>query len=196
MSLTLTKDRPWNDPGPRKGAPPIINSNPTLKAVILDFSSVNNVDITSVQNLIDIRNQLDSYAAPDVVEWHFASINNRWTKRALAAAGFGLRTEDSRRAVGAEPTDRAAPAPWKAIFSVAEIGGRNPVAVESARKAEVEREHGSTDLEVAKGAHVGSLGDSVRVAPTHGVNLPLFHVDLVAAVQAALVEIHGEAVPV
>ncbi|KAJ8125637.1 hypothetical protein O1611_g8001 [Lasiodiplodia mahajangana] len=36
-------DRPWNDPGPRKDEEQ--NSNlPTLKAIILDFSSVNNVD--------------------------------------------------------------------------------------------------------------------------------------------------------
>ncbi|CAI7591720.1 unnamed protein product [Penicillium glandicola] len=79
-------DRPWNEP---------VSSNtddshlPILRAVILDFSAVNNVDVTCMQNLVDIRSQLDRRSAPTVVQWHFASIKNRWTKRALNAAGFG-----------------------------------------------------------------------------------------------------------
>ena len=91
LANILCQDRPWNDPGPRRGQQiDVDDTRPTLKAIILDFSSVNNVDITSVQHLIDVRNQLDHYAAPDVVDWHFACVHNRWTKRALAAAGFGL----------------------------------------------------------------------------------------------------------
>lgn len=50
---------------------------------------MNNVDSTSVSALHDLRNQLDQYTSPYSVSWHFASINNRWTKRALTAAGFG-----------------------------------------------------------------------------------------------------------
>src|SRR5271170_6727853 len=111
-------DRPWNDPGPRRGQTAETHEDrPTLKAIILDFSSVNNVDITSVQQLIDVRNQLDRYTAPDTVDWHFACINNRWTKRALASAGFGYLSE------GSELQHR-----WKAIFSVAEIGGSDSAA--------------------------------------------------------------------
>ncbi|KAF5582609.1 family sulfate permease [Fusarium pseudocircinatum] len=114
-------DRPWNNPGPRKSAKRPVNSDPdsalpTLKAVILDFSSVNNVDITSIQRLIDIRNQLDSYASPDGVDWHFACIHNRWSKRALVSAGFG---------VPFKPNEGTAPRRWKSIFSVAEIGGKD-----------------------------------------------------------------------
>ena len=49
-------DRPWNNPGPRRGkSEPDRSHLPTLKAVILDMSSVNNVDVTSVQILIDVR---------------------------------------------------------------------------------------------------------------------------------------------
>ncbi|KAJ5520991.1 sulfate anion transporter [Penicillium fimorum] len=79
-------DRPWNEP---------VSSStddshlPMLRAVILDFSAVNNVDVTCVQNLMDIRTQLDRRSAPITVQWHFASIKSRWTKRALHAAGFG-----------------------------------------------------------------------------------------------------------
>ncbi|KAF1954588.1 sulfate permease-like protein [Byssothecium circinans] len=83
-------DRPWNDPGPRRGKQVDFDDNrPTLRAIILDFSAVNHLDVTTIQGLIDVRDQLDRYAAPDIVEWHFASINNRWAKRALTAAGFG-----------------------------------------------------------------------------------------------------------
>ncbi|GKT82895.1 sulfate permease [Colletotrichum tofieldiae] len=100
-------------------------SRPTLKAIILDFSSVNNVDLTSIQQLIDVRNQLDRYAAPDKVNWHIACINNRWTKRALVAAGFGY------------PVDRSdgLQHQWKSIFSVAEIGGSESAAAVAEKEA-------------------------------------------------------------
>lgn len=64
-----------------------------------------------MQNLIDVRNQLDRYAAPETVEWHIACINNRWTKRALTSAGFGYPTPPY-----------SVRTRWKPIFSVAEIG--------------------------------------------------------------------------
>ncbi|KAG8416905.1 hypothetical protein J3459_013540, partial [Metarhizium acridum] len=67
-SFERAGDRPWSNPGPGKSAKsrqdPGADRRPTLKAIILDFSSVNNVDITSVQRLIDVRNQLDMYASP------------------------------------------------------------------------------------------------------------------------------------
>lgn len=112
-------DRPWNDPGPRKSNVAEEEKHlPLLRAVILDFSSVNNVDVTSIQNLIDVRNQLDMYAAPERVQWHFAHINNRWTKRGLASAGFGFPTPASDDGFHR----------WKPIFSVAEIEGSSSAA--------------------------------------------------------------------
>ncbi|KAJ4855532.1 sulfate permease family domain-containing protein [Trichoderma breve] len=127
-------DRSWSNPGPRKPGKsredPDHGQKPTLKAIILDFSSVNNVDITSVQRLIDVRNVLDTYTAPDVVDWHVACINNRWTRRALIAGGFGTPTK-SRDGI---------PHRWKSIFSVAEIGGKDSaaaVAEENAIKREL-----------------------------------------------------------
>ncbi|KAJ5511278.1 sulfate anion transporter [Penicillium expansum] len=83
---TKKGDRPWNEP---------VSSStddshlPILQAVILDFSAVNNVDVTCIQNLMDIRTQLDRRSTPVVVQWHFACIKNPWAKRALHAAGFG-----------------------------------------------------------------------------------------------------------
>ncbi|QSS61543.1 sulfate permease [Histoplasma capsulatum] len=205
-------DRPWCDPGPRKGQVEEDRSHlPTLKAIILDFSSVNNVDVTSIQNLIDVRNQLDRYAAPQPVHWHFAHINNRWTKRALVSAGFGYPT----------------PSPggngrWKAIFSVAELGGSNSAAAHEALKRRRESDQYSDkfkqDVEAAtqaighishkaggedgveetssteSGNELGKELDSSkvysvasrRIVAVHGLNRPLFHMDLTSALQGAL----------
>jgi solute carrier family 26 (sodium-independent sulfate anion transporter), member 11 len=154
-------------------------SKPTLKAVILDFASVNNIDVTSVQNLIDVRNQLDRYAAPDVVQWHFVSIGNRWTKRALASAGFGFPTE---------PADGDVPHHWKPIFSVAEIGGDDSAA-HAAELAEIQKSAARADVEAVKSAQAG--GDTAaqkraKYALVHGINLPLFHVDLTSALNSAI----------
>lgn len=205
-------DRPWNNPGPRKGkTDAAINSDlPTLKAVILDFSSVNNIDVTSVQNLIDVRNQLDRYASPDVVQWHIACIKNRWTKRALAAAGFGYPS------IPAADYSR-----WKSIFSVAEIGGSSSAAaaaehdvnrrihsnvhhdIEEARpysassapnKPEIHVQDQSKsessssdglDKVITHSKAYSRTGDQ-RTLMVHGINRPLFHIDLTSALQSAI----------
>ncbi len=206
-----------------------------------------------MQHLIDVRNQLDRHAAPEKVEWHLACIHNRWTKRALASAGFGYPS----------PTNADGPAlfnRWKPVFSVAEIGGaasaaaaaelsenerelrrlrtrdlegggggggggvarpdadadvivaaeqRSPNAVAAAteRSAESSEKAGSRDVDDgdddADGD--GSYGkeldaskayshDATRVAVVHGLNRPLFHIDLTSALQSAVanVERRGE----
>lgn len=224
-------DRPWNNPGPKRGQTEADRSGlPTLKAVILDFSSVNNVDVTSIQNLIDVRNQLDHYASPQNVQWHFAHINNRWTKRALASAGFGYPTP---------PSDTGFTR-WKPIFSVAEIGGSNsPAAIAEFLDKEREQRQSikpndiesSADDKSSSEQHLqpspptdqqqqqqsDDIADSnsierlrseqqetdlskalnhstpyekaeldSRVAVVHGLNRPLFHIDLTSALQSAL----------
>jgi sodium-independent sulfate anion transporter 11 len=142
-----------------------------------------------VQNLIDVRNQLDRYTSPERVEWHFASINSRWTKRALASAGFGYPTETHE--VGESHR-------WKPIFSVAEIGGSSSAAEqaeweqnrEEIRRASVKHadiEHAATsnssDDDLKKPEYARESGKKVVV---HSVNKPLFHLDLTAALQSAV----------
>ncbi|KAG9507269.1 hypothetical protein J7337_000819 [Fusarium musae] len=197
-------DRPWNNPGPRKSAKRPVNSDPdsalpTLKAVILDFSSVNNVDITSIQRLIDIRNQLDSYASPDGVDWHFSCIHNRWSKRALVSAGFG---------VPYKPNEGTAPRRWKSIFSVAEIGGKDS-AVAIAQETDLDEmaptHTDNTDEEPLIGgfSSVKSYGSMSsgdlekqrrRGAVVHGLDKPLFHVDLTSALQNAITNVEERAI--
>ncbi|KAF6790298.1 sulfate permease [Colletotrichum sojae] len=208
-------DRPWNDPGPSRKAKKAAaqreaeENKPTLKAIILDFSSVNNVDLTSIQQLIDVRNQLDRYAAPDTVNWRIACINNRWTKRALVAASFGYPSDS-----GDSLQHR-----WKNIFSVAEIGGAESAAAVAEQEAN-EKElssHAKTarsaDEETGKSGAYEDIdpvsssgmhqeqrkqaGPRRRGVVVHGLNRPLFHVDLTSALQSAIAnsEGRGEAAP-
>ncbi|KAH8733080.1 sulfate permease-like protein [Phaeosphaeriaceae sp. PMI808] len=207
-SFNRPGDRPWNDPGPRKGKEQAeVEELPTLKAIILDMSSVNNVDLTSIQNLIDVRNQLDKYAAPDTVDWHFTNVNNRWTKRALAASGFGYYTP---------PSENSGIHRWKPIFSVAELGGSHSAAAEAearenrrfARASQV-APHGDIEAGGVKAeeygdttSEEGSLGEQLKHSKAYGgveskgrpnrklvvqgLNRPLFHVDVTAALNSAL----------
>src|SRR5690554_551940 len=88
---------------------------PSLRAVVLDFSSVNNLDITAVQGLSHLRTTLDAHAAPDVVDWHIASVQNRWTRRTLAIAGFGYPSEEGMRG-------------WTGAYRLGRLERRLPVA--------------------------------------------------------------------
>ncbi|KAK5135382.1 hypothetical protein LTR08_005324 [Meristemomyces frigidus] len=201
-------DRPWNDPGPRRGQASIVDDHrPTLKAIILDFSSVNNVDVTSVQHLIDVRNQLDRYTTPDKVQWHFACINNRWAKRALVAAGFGYPSPE-----GESGFHR-----WKPVFSVAEMGGSESAAADAEDAANRrESRFNQKDIETAVPIHAQQETDGIttpdsassrnsfdkqltkseayqqgrvserRIAVVQGLNRPFFHIDLTSALQSAI----------
>ncbi|KAL3423018.1 Sulfate permease 2-like protein 2 [Phlyctema vagabunda] len=188
-------DRPWNDPGPKPGHEAEHNASlPTLKAVILDFSAVNHIDSTSIQNLIDVRNQLNRYTAPDAVEWHLAHINNRWTKRALAHAGFGYPNP--------ELADGESFRTWKPIFDVATIGGHSSAAADAIYNDNEKhfgkaRTHDKDAINPADGESVSSGSSDLkkelhnnprlkgRNALIQGVDRPFFHVDLTAALQSA-----------
>lgn len=183
-------NRPWNDPGPRKNKQRAsdtgereMDDRPTLKAIILDFSSVNNVDITSVQNLIDVRNQLDRYAGPEKVEWHFSAIRSRWTKRALASAGFGVACEDPSGA-GEGGAER-----WQPVFSVAEIGDvsvvQHPRRGMSVEAADEEAGGAEGDPSRAEEEDAG-LVRRVKVVPVSSVSRPFFHPDIEGAVRSAI----------
>ncbi|KAH8602580.1 putative sulfate permease 2 [Bisporella sp. PMI_857] len=196
-------DRPWNDPGPRRGHKvPDHSDRPTLNAIILDFSSVNNIDVTSVQQLIDVRNQLDKYTAPSTVDWHFANINNRWTKRALVAAGFGYPTVSQTEGSVSR---------WKPIFSVSEIGGAESAAAfaeQQNNEKELLQEQRARNRDRAR-AGDAIIGDSEsgessdlknsgvktttssKTITVNGLNRPLFHIDLTAALQSAVANIRA-----
>ncbi|EEU38220.1 uncharacterized protein NECHADRAFT_66911 [Fusarium vanettenii 77-13-4] len=177
-------DRPWNDGEPRNIKIENTDERPILKAVIFDFSTVNNVDVTSIQALIDVRNQLDKFAAPEIVDWHFANIENRWTKRALAAAGFGFRT----------PRESDGAGQWKAIFSIADLGGSDSAATaaaydEKSKIAPVRQDIEAIDDSInSQSSEKGVSRDPShsRLVAVQGLNRPYFHLDLQEAVDAAI----------
>jgi sodium-independent sulfate anion transporter 11 len=161
-------DRPWNDPGPRRGQQVNFDDNrPILRAIILDFSAVSNVDVTSIQGLIDVRTQLDRYAAPENVEWHFASINSRWTKRALTTAGFGY--VDRERFASRQH--------WNPVYSFAPLETPAPKLGDAEAQDEIHRADGN-------GLPSG------KVTTVHGQNRPFFHIDVPAAVESAIAGIN------
>ncbi|KAI0893511.1 sulfate permease [Annulohypoxylon nitens] len=176
-SLGKLGDRPWNDPGPRKGKVVVDDTEerPTLRAIILDCAAVNNVDVTSVQALIDVRNQLDRYTQPDTVEWHFANIRNPWTRRALTAAGFGFLPPKGDAENGYR---------WKSIFSVADLAdAASPLSGEKAFGGK--RASGDEEIGVKPSSTAGSSA-TVRQVPVYGLNRPFFHADVQEALDAIL----------
>lgn len=175
-------DRLWNDPGPEPHTGDR-EAKPHLRAIVLDFAAVNHVDVTSVQGLIDLRSSLDRRSSPDAVEWHFANVRNRWTRRALAAAGFGHPT----------PGNTLAASNWKPLYSIAATlaGGKGSAADTD---SDEEKTTGSRTVSGAstRSAKSTASGDSssssqeAGMACVSGVNRPFFHVDLHDAVESAV----------
>ncbi|KAJ6105318.1 sulfate anion transporter [Penicillium sp. IBT 18751x] len=163
-------DRPWNDPG---SSTTDDSHLPLLRAIILDFSAVNNVDVTSIHNLVDVRNQLNVRAAPAVVHWHFANIKNRWTKRALAAVGFGSVDLCDQPAVSRKPNSKVL-TPWpQKEHSDVEIGFDAEMSSSSKMcDKRVEAEGKSSD------------GAYSRPGALESRSQPFFHVDLTSALQS------------
>lgn len=133
------------------------------------------MDITAAQALIDVRNQLTRYAAPDAVEWRFANIQNRWTKRALASAGFGYRSPEATVIGGSA-----------SIFSIADLGEPE---TQVDRKTAVP--HDIEGGEIKQDNDVSKTPSEIRLVTVHGLNRPYFHVDLQEALEAAIESVDG-----
>lgn len=163
-----------------------MDDRPVFRALVLDFGSVNNVDVTSIQGLIDTRTQLDHHTYPDRAEWHIADVTNRWTRRALAASGFGFPR------VSADAT--AENTSWRPIFSVAASEG----LYSSEKVIEVAQKDIETGLESrdrisssSRGGATASNGLPDNLASLQGVNRPYFHLDVAAAVDTAIGNVEG-----
>jgi len=219
-------DRPWNDPGPpnelllrasraltfyyhrHKDVPSLEeelaqteckrnhDDRPPLHALILDFGSVSNVDSTSVQVLVDLRNALERYSGHPV-QFHFAHILSPWIRRALLAGGFGtgrlqrhvteiasvVQQGDARPIVGPEAhTQSSSPSP--------EL--RTPVDVESQSGTmeamdRLDFDIRNLDALYARDSKVEHNEDPSIVVPIMWNNelTPYFHLDLAAALSAA-----------
>lgn len=147
-------DRPWNDP-PGAGEDGENQMKPKLHAIILDFSSVSQIDTTAVQALIDVRTDVERWSGHPV-EFHFATILSPWIRRALVAGGFGvgIPSEDA-------PRDIASVVPY--------------------RDDNADTIH---EVRVADDTESGSSKKAQR-SQAATVDTPFFHLDLEEAVQAA-----------
>ncbi|KAK4163215.1 hypothetical protein QBC43DRAFT_68317 [Cladorrhinum sp. PSN259] len=174
-------DRPWNDPGPRRGKAhnnAEIAARPTLRAVILDFSAVNALDVTSAQALVDIKNQFNRYSEPNVVEWHFAGVSNRWTKRALVASGFG----GDRSLHGVTRAEKGQNGWQGPLIGVSEAGGSSDTKTVAGDEKKAQ-EH---DIEAVGGEISPVASGKGRLVPLYGINRPYFHVDVETAVASVV----------
>lgn len=177
-------DRLWCDTPPSPKLDDEKAGLPLLRAVVLDFSTVNILDITSVQGLIDLRNALDRFAAPALVEWHFAGVHNAWTRRALAFAGFGYPAIESADELGA----------WCPAYTVAT--GLAGATAEEQREVEAlrfEMRGKGEEAQGRKGRVCQREGEREKVFESvFGVDRPFFHVDLEDAVEAAVRDARGQ----
>lgn len=82
-------DRAWND-----DANPARDAErarlPRLHALIFDFSTVNRLDSSGLQAIVDASNTLNRYAGHHV-ELHFSNISKRSIRSSLVIAGFGTQ---------------------------------------------------------------------------------------------------------
>lgn len=115
-----------------------------------------------------------------MVEWHFSSVQNRWTRRILAIAGFGYPCEEGMR-------------DWKGVYRLAPLAqppssryaGSEKRPISSGRTTlwgDDERE----EAEQAAAAGKGRIGGSAKMGSLYGVNRPYFHADLAEAVEVAV----------
>ncbi|KZT11507.1 sulfate permease [Laetiporus sulphureus 93-53] len=158
-------DRPWNDPGPRPGQDESAENmlKPELRAIVLDFSGVSQIDTTAVQALIDTRTEVERWADRPV-EFHFATILSPWVRRALIAGGFGTGAPASSL-----PTEIAAVVPYR--------GGQSMTKATDQQMVD--------DLESTWPVSEEPRFDTEETVSLDLQDTPFFHFDLVSAVRAA-----------
>lgn len=86
-NIVLSKgDRAWND-----DANPVRDAAranlPRLHALVIDFASVNRLDSSGLQAIVDAQNALNRYAGHHV-EFHFSNILHPAIRRSLIVSGF------------------------------------------------------------------------------------------------------------
>ncbi|PFH60991.1 hypothetical protein XA68_18464 [Ophiocordyceps unilateralis] len=172
-------DRLWNDPGPtaKTATAKAAAALPPLRAVVLDLAAVNNVDVTSVQGLMDLRSSLNRHAAPDTVAWHLANVHNRWTRRALAAAGFG-RPRTVRWGKGERE----------------EVASYYNAAEMQAYSDDERLRQTGPEPDEESGWESTTPTPETRLTTVCAVDRPLFHLDLLDAVACAVEEAVASAV--
>ncbi|KAG8748933.1 hypothetical protein FRC12_013710 [Ceratobasidium sp. 428] len=180
MTNVPLSQRPWNDPGPKRGAhvdaAAADTSKPILRAVVLDFSAVAHIDTTGVQNLMDTRKELERWADRPV-EFHFASILSPWIRRALVAGGFG--TGEAGRIIPHEI------APVVPTQSGQYTGPNDEYAVGNLNEPRSPTDKKDLEDYTENGLRSRASSQTELEAPIVSRSTPYFHLDLSSAVRAA-----------
>ncbi|KAI8889585.1 sulfate permease [Backusella circina FSU 941] len=85
-TFTSKGDRSWNDDS-NSETDTIRHQLPLLHSMIIDFSSVNRLDSSGLQGILDAQSALTKYAGRHV-EFHFVNIIHPSIRRALIVSGF------------------------------------------------------------------------------------------------------------
>ncbi|KAJ3064536.1 hypothetical protein HDU98_012069, partial [Podochytrium sp. JEL0797] len=79
-NVTKSSDRVWSDDTEERArareAQGLTDALPPLRAIVLDFSAVNNVDYTGLQALLDSKDDLTRFAGRSV-PFHFANVRKQ-----------------------------------------------------------------------------------------------------------------------
>ncbi|KAI8992281.1 sulfate transporter family-domain-containing protein [Pilobolus umbonatus] len=97
-------DMNWNE----DASPALISARaklPLLHAVILDFASVNQMDSSGLQAIVDIQVALNRYSGRPV-EFHFVNIANSSIRRSLIIAEFGNQSRAGDEILSDSKRDR------------------------------------------------------------------------------------------
>ena len=180
-------DRPWNEGFVPRNMEKYLHQGeeddrPLLRAVVYDFGAVSAIDTTSIQSLIDTRQQLDRYADREV-EYHFASILDPWIKRALVAGGFGAG-KPAHRLIEVASMVPIKDAEDPRTHGEEEFQRRR---LESKPAKDVETSFDIEPIHVGPekiDIHKGQSLDS-NISPVTATNYPFFHLDLEDAVKSA-----------
>ncbi|ORY32555.1 sulfate transporter family-domain-containing protein [Naematelia encephala] len=196
-------DRPWNDPGPKKNEPAEVaaaeKAKPLLRAVILDFGAVANLDTTGVQNLVDTRKEVEKWADRSV-DFHFSGILSPWIRRALIAAGFGQGQGRHGTALEVAPVvpqdDNLAPADRERLeeerlereqgsySGSSSIDDKRELAVYNTDRKEKDIEANNPDNNNNSDRRHSAGGQSFESLPLLDRATPFFHFDLADAVNS------------
>ncbi|PHH59379.1 hypothetical protein CDD81_3338 [Ophiocordyceps australis] len=173
----------WSDSRPRCVRQAEAKTRPRLRAIVLDFGAVSGVDVTAVQGLVDARIVLDRHTWPDRAEWHFSNVYDDWTRRRLAAAGFGFPA-------GSSAGEAETLSEWKPIYSIAATVDETKEETEGRQECQDGRYDVEGEQEKGHGYHgLGSEGDGKKkMAAVTSVDRPYFHVDLQDALECATQE--------
>ncbi|KAI8646385.1 sulfate transporter family-domain-containing protein [Parasitella parasitica] len=178
-------DRQWND----DATPAVIaarESLPRLHALILDFASVNRLDSSGLQAIVDAQNALNRYSGHHV-EFHFVNILHPAIRRCLIVAQFGNQPrpgENRKEVFPVVPASRDGPQRDVPGHQAADTENQvSSTSVTDDESDEVKKEH-TEFVEVSSSSYENHTASEGILLPKD--RYPFFHWSSDEAVRSAL----------